>query len=334
MRETASIPGPENRTNDRSAPAAAPKVLSSALSIASRVAPTLAAEAASRLFLLVPRVPRPRGEAASFLGSGERLSFREGRRKLAAWSWGSGPAILLVHGWGGRGAQMRTFVPALVAAGYRAVVFDGPGHGFSRGLSASLPAFADAIAEVAGATGARGAVAHSLGGAWTLVALSRGLELERAVLIGAPSGAERIWRGWGRALGLDDEVAAAARLRIEKRVGTDFAALNVASFGRAIETPVLLVHDREDAEIPWSDAEENARLLPAARLVATRGLGHRRILRDPAVVTQAVRFLADGIAPARCAGCTRALGGAGTSALCGTCVLGRELFDRDRRFAA
>src|SRR5512143_579165 len=140
----------QKSTNDR-AHAPSP-LLRGALSLLSRTAPSLAAEAASRLFLLVPRVPPPRGEAAAFLASGEAFTVRGGGRRLAAWRWGHGPAIVLAHGWGGRGTQLRAFVPALVNAGYSAVVFDGPAHGASSGLSTSLPAFGDALAAVVHAT--------------------------------------------------------------------------------------------------------------------------------------------------------------------------------------
>ncbi len=328
----AAVSGGRISTNDRSVgPAGA---LRGTLSFLTRVSPSLAAEAASRLFLLVPRVPRPRGEAAAFLASGEKFTVRGGNRRLAAWSWGQGPAIVLAHGWGGRAAQMRPFVPALVGAGYRAVAFDGPAHGFSRGRSTSLPAFADAISAVAAATGARGVVAHSMGGASTLVALSRGLPLSRAVLVGAPSNAEKIWRGFSQALGLDGDVASEARRRLERRVGVNLGDLNVASFASRITAPVLVLHDRNDDEIPWGAGDEIARLLPGGRLVSTEGLGHRRILRDAGVIEQAVRFLEEGIRPARCERCRRALGSAGTGELCGSCVLGRELFERETRFAA
>ena len=50
-------------------------------------------------------------------------------------------------------------------AGLSAVAFDGPAHGKSDGWAASVPHFADAVAEVAGRTGAVAAVGHSMGGA-------------------------------------------------------------------------------------------------------------------------------------------------------------------------
>ena len=332
MKEKTPNSGLQISTNDRSI--SPPRALRAGLSFVSRISPSLAAETASRLFLLVPRVPRPRNEAAAFLASGEAFTVPAGGRLLSAWSWGHGPTVVLAHGWGGRATQMRAFVPPLVSAGYRAVIFDAPAHGFSPGLSTSLPAFADAIAAVVRETDARGVVAHSMGGASTLLALARGLSLSRAVLLGAPSNAEKIWNRFAAALGLDEAVAAGARRRLERRVGARFSDLNVSSLASRITTPVLVVHDQDDAEIPWSCGEENARLVPGARLVTTSGLGHRLILRDPAVVDLTVRFLAEGIVPARCEACHRPLGSAGTAALCETCVLGEELFDRKRRFAA
>ena len=42
------------------------------------------------------------------------------------YSWGSGPTVLLVHGWEGRGSQLSAFAPALVKAGFRVVAVDMP----------------------------------------------------------------------------------------------------------------------------------------------------------------------------------------------------------------
>ena len=255
------MPPARNSTNDRSF--GPPPLLRRALALLARTSPGLATEAASRLFLRVPRVPRPRGEAAAFLASGDAFTVPFEGRKLAAWSWGSGPAVVLVHGWGGRGAQMRAFVPPLVAAGYRAVVFDAPGHGSSGGRTTSLPALGRAVAAVVRVTEARGAVAHSMGGASTLLALSRGLSLERAVVVAAPSNAERIWSGYAAALGLTDTIGAEARRRLEARVGESLAGLNAARFGPRVGIPVLVLHDRDDAEIPWSAGRRTPACCPA-----------------------------------------------------------------------
>src|SRR5262249_6361441 len=58
------------------------------------------------------------------LARGERLDVVVGGARLAAWTFGEGPTVLLVHGWNGRGSQLGAFVEPLVSAGYRAVLFD------------------------------------------------------------------------------------------------------------------------------------------------------------------------------------------------------------------
>jgi pimeloyl-ACP methyl ester carboxylesterase len=54
---------------------------------------------------------------------------------------------------------------------------------------------------------------------------------------------------------------------------------------------VLLIHDRGDPDVPFRHAEEVAAAWPGARVLATDGLGHRAVLRDPTVVRSAVAFL-------------------------------------------
>jgi len=53
----------------------------------------------------------------------------------------------------------------------------------------------------------------------------------------------------------------------------------------------LLVHDLEDAEVPWAEGERYARYWPESRLLTTTGLGHHRVAHDPAVIAASLRFL-------------------------------------------
>jgi pimeloyl-ACP methyl ester carboxylesterase len=56
-------------------------------------------------------------------------------------------------------------------------------------------------------------------------------------------------------------------------------------------TPLLVVHDRDDNETLWEDGVTLVETWPGARMITTEGLGHRRILRDPAVVEAGTRFV-------------------------------------------
>jgi pimeloyl-ACP methyl ester carboxylesterase len=315
-------------TNVRAAHA--PWTLRLALATASAVAPSLAAAAAERLFLTPPRRhrARPGREAA---GSGETFQVRFGSERLQAWRYGEGPSILLVHGWGGRSEQMARFVPPLVSAGCSVVAFDAPAHGRSSGAIASVPHFADALAEVATRVDARGAVGHSIGAAGLGWALGGGLRLDAAVLVGPPRSPAAFFQRFCDALALTPSVGRAARARLERRFGAPLEAFDLpARVGRSA-TPFLVLHDRDDREVPWTDGAAIARAHRGGSLLRTEGLGHRRILADPEVVAAAAAFLRSHLA--RC-GCGRlAVADASSALRCAGCALERELFERYERRA-
>ena len=258
-----------------------------------RVHPALAAWWAERLFFTAPRARSRRIEA--FLEGGDAFTVRSGRRRIAAWRWGRGPTVLLVHGWGGLGGQLSEMVAPLVSAGFTVVAFDGPGHGRSGGGMTSMVDFAQAVDAITGVVGPLyGAVTHSLGGAAVAFALHRGLRLERAVFMCPPARPVDWARIFADRLGVSDDVMQRMRKRAEKRLGVGWSDLDVAAFAGGLKTELLIVHDKDDAEVQWADGELLARSWPGALLVTTTGLGHRRILRDPGVVARAVGFLSKG----------------------------------------
>jgi pimeloyl-ACP methyl ester carboxylesterase len=257
------------------------------------VAPATAARLAARRFLTPPVHRRPAAEIALIEHARARPLF-VGERRIEMWTWGRGPAVLLVHGWSGRGAQLGAFVEPLVARGFSVVTFDAPGHGAAAPGMVTIPEMTAALQAVA-ATQRRlaGVLAHSVGAIVAARALYEGLATTAVVFL-APA-AEMIgpatW--FARALGLTPHAAALMRQRVEERVGKPWSAFDVAALAPALTAPLLAVHDRGDAELPW----QHGRLIAAewggpAELVTTDGLGHRRIVRDPQVVGTTVAFLA------------------------------------------
>jgi pimeloyl-ACP methyl ester carboxylesterase len=253
--------------------------------------PKLAGAVASRLFVTPPR-PQVSPRVAETLTRSKPFTVRWRRGSLRAWGWGSGPAVLLVHGWGGYGAQFASFIPALEEAGYRAVAIDGPAHGRSDGRRTNLLEFSEAILDVAEKVGPlAGVVAHSFGGASTALAISRGLRPDRVVFVGPAADPVMATRRFAAALGLPDPALRAMRSRLERKIGVQFEALNIPRLAAGFDVPLRVVHDREDREIPWEEGSVIAAAWPGAELLTTHGLGHYRILHDPEVIRGTVEFL-------------------------------------------
>lgn len=269
-----------------------------ALSLLDRAWPRAAARLSFDLFLRPRRFPRPARELEALASARTLLvpTDRTGHaaaHPLRAWTWGdAGPTVLLVHGWQGRGAQLAPFVPALLAAGYRVATFDAPAHGDTPGATSSLFAFRDAILAAHDALGPFHAlVSHSMGGAAAILAADEagGRQLAgRYALICPPNDVRDFTAELTRALGLSEATRHEVHRRLERRFGRSLASMRAPDLVARRPEPLLLVHDRGDREVPFDRGEAIARAWPGAELVATEGLGHRRILADPAVVARVV----------------------------------------------
>ncbi|HTL33239.1 MAG TPA: alpha/beta hydrolase [Kofleriaceae bacterium] len=225
---------------------------------------------------------------------------------IATWRWGrsDAPTILLVHGWEGRGSQLGAFVAPLLAAGLSVVAFDAPGHGSSPSNRLYLTDLADTIADVAASIGGgnlHGVIAHSFGAAGVLLAGTRnGFRAPRNVMLAPNVIIDDAVRRFARMVGLDDADRIALEQRLASHTGIHPEALRLteltASRGHAADT-LLVVHDRDDREVGFEHGQRLADLWPNSHLIPTTGLGHRRILRDSAVIASAVDLLREGVEP-------------------------------------
>lgn len=267
------------------------------LRLAQRLWPALAVRAADRLFL-TPLPPKwlQRGAAG---GQGWRIEHWpfEGASLAVHACWGpaEAPVVLLVHGWGGHAGQMRPLAEALRGRGLRPVIIEMPGHGHSGGMRTALPQFARAIDYVSHRLeqqghGVRALVAHSLGATAAAYAASRGLGIARLVLLAPAASPPAFTRLFAQVFGLSERTRAAMQARIEAREAMLMPLFEAAATGPRIGVQTLVVHDRQDAMNQFGDGQAYADAVPGAQLLATDGLGHRKILKDARVLEAVAQF--------------------------------------------
>jgi len=267
-------------------------VMRGALRLLSATAPRIATRVAADLFMTPRRFPTPDREK-EVLAHGTPFAVQLGTsREVRAWRFGKGPAVILAHGWEGRGSQLGAFVAPLVDRGYSVFTFDAPAHGASPGSRSSLPHFAWAVRAVADAAGAPHAiVAHSLGCAAATLALRDGLDVQRLVFLAPPLNPRDYTERFGTILGLDDATIRGMQTRIEERFARKWSDYSLEETARTMTAPLLVVHDRQDRDTTWAEGSALASAWPGARLLTTDGLGHRRILRDATVLEEVTRFV-------------------------------------------
>jgi pimeloyl-ACP methyl ester carboxylesterase len=274
----------------------------------SRIAPQSAERQAARLFI-TPRLRKtasPTELHATLLperamerraGEAEAAYPELSTGRVALWSWGRGPTVLLVHGWAGAAGDMAPIAAELVRAGYRAVMFDMPGHGDStkQGVT-NLLVYIRTLAALGELVGPIDAViGHSLGG--TAVAIALGDEVIRAgkavLLAPALSPWAFSWH-FAEVIGLPKARVPGMVRVTEGIVGRKADSLNAAESVAGLQIPGHIAHDPDDLDVPFEHGRTIARAWKGIDFVPRPGLGHRRILKDPVTVRSVVEFVAGG----------------------------------------
>lgn len=230
--------------------------------------------------------------------------------KIVGESWGDGPPVYLVHGWGGRRPHLGMFIKPLVESGHRVIAFDLPAHNESDSGDlapgrTTLIECAEAVAAVIRTHGpARAVVAHSLGANATAFAAAQGATVGRLVFL-APMGDFPAYLDLFAARhGFGARIRAGLHRRLERRIGMPLYETNMVRVGaRTGYPPLLLIHDPEDPDTLYANSERIVESWPGSRLMTTRGLGrlsHYRILRHRPAIRAGVDFI--GPAPTRVGG--------------------------------
>lgn len=209
---------------------------------------------------------------------------------------GSGPDVLLVHGWRGEAMDLYPLARQLAEDGHRVWLPDLPGHGVSDGAHLSVTLAASALHAVQRLSGPyHFAAGHSYGGASLVHALQQSehqpaLQARRIALLAPATDygffarravaqadvPEALWPQWLK--------------QLAETIGVDPDTVKLRDQLQRLSLPTLVVHSSDDPIVPSHALRSATEGLPHVTWRPSEGLGHRGILTDETLLQTLHQF--------------------------------------------
>ena len=263
-----------------------------------------------RLAYRVPRLDHPATPETHGLSAEAVALATAGGKRLHAWfvpappwAWRPGPAVTVLHGWGGNAGLMLPFADLFHRAGYGVLLLDARNHGRSDSDDfSSLPRFAEDLERGFDWLRARPEVdparvallGHSVGAAAALLVAARRLEVAAVVSLAAFAHPVTLMRRQMHAHHIPYIPLGWWVLRvIEHTIGARYEDIAPVNTIRRIRCPVLLVHGEDDLAVPVADAERIHANRPGehVRLRRLSDTGHDSVERVREHGRELVEFL-------------------------------------------
>jgi pimeloyl-ACP methyl ester carboxylesterase len=256
-----------------------------------------AAVMAFRLFC-TPQL-RLAGKGSPLFARGKRLSFRyEGHTvRGRVWLPAEPPTkkVLITHGFESSSQAFEDYIAVLLEKGYEVLAFDAPAHGRSGGRRVTIPKYVGVLRVIEQNYGPFNAyIGHSLGGLALALFLETSSHNEntRLVLIAPAVETATALQTFARVLHLEPTLVKDIDDYIQETSGQHVAWYSLRRAVHNIHARILYLQDEDDKITPVRDARNIERDgHPAIRFVFTKGLGHRRICKDPESIARILRFL-------------------------------------------
>ena len=225
------------------------------------------------------------------------LSIKSINKKIQFYRWiGKGPKVLLVHGWSGRASNMYYIIKGLIEKEYDIYSFDAPAHGNSPSKTSNIPEFIACINELHLYIKSLDAIIAYSGGAFASMYSScfNNKKLKKLVLISPFNSVYDLFQSFFNLIQVSKEVGDLMIEFYSKKTGIKIDKnLSAEKFGENLKCQTLIIHDKNDKEIPLEDSQLIAKSIKNVKTFFTKNLGHRRILRDEKVLKEILTFIND-----------------------------------------
>ena len=215
------------------------------------------------------------------------------QKRVVCYNWqGKGPKILLMHGWSGRSTNFYKIIERLMLSNYNVYAFDAPAHGESDGLITNLPEFIISQEELIKKLGPFDAIlGHSGGGITSCEVCVRIPKIKKLILISPFDKMEDIFEKYFDLIDLGEKAKKLMISYFFRKTQRNIIEFSGSSLAKKINAKTLVIHDEDDKEVEVLNAINIDKNIKNSSLRITKGLGHRRILRDDRVINEIIDFL-------------------------------------------
>lgn len=188
---------------------------------------------------------------------------------------GSEETILLVHGWESNASRWKKLINHLKKTGKTIIAIDAPGHGLSNTNEFNVPTYALFIEHIIKKYNPSTVIGHSIGGnALAYFQNKFDHNINKMILIGAPSDFEIILNNYFKMLSLNSKIKKGFKNKIKEKFNIETSEYNASTFIENTTIEGIIAHDKEDDVVYYSEAIKLSNAWKNAKLISTEGFGH------------------------------------------------------------
>lgn len=211
---------------------------------------------------------------------------------VQTYKWeGVGETVVLVHGWESNTWRWHKLIEHLKEANYNIIAFDAPAHGNSSGKYLHVPLYEQVLEFIVEKYLPKFLIGHSMGGMTILYNeyLNSNTEVEKIIIIGAPSEYHEVLIHYQNLLGFNENVRLALVHFIQHQFKFDPKKFSSSQYVESNNKKGLLFHDKHDQIVPYHASQQVHAHWKRSKLISTEGLGHS--MHQDEVNEQIVTFL-------------------------------------------
>jgi pimeloyl-ACP methyl ester carboxylesterase len=273
------------------------KLIRTYFKLSSAVAPKRTGKLGFKMFQKV-RIKKIRERERQFFDRAQKSTIPFKKEPLEIFELGNpeGQLVVLVHGWESNAGCMSKISDELVAANYRVVTFNLPGHAWYKSSHTNLLECYTAlltVLEELNPSEPISLIAHSLGSAISANALSRSnVQVDQLVFLSSPNKVEDVFLEFKEIVGMNqkayDEMVKITNRLLEGPLSMLDVDANVPKINY---DELLIIHDKNDRILSYENSKSIETIASNSRLLTIEDVGHYKMLWSKEVISKTVSFL-------------------------------------------